>query len=62
MRGVLAYEDRAPGYPLRLDYCFISSELSSMVSKAWVDIEATGSDHKPYWIEFNLESSVTNKG
>ena len=45
--------DRAPGYPLRLDYCFISTELSSLVSKAWVDAEATGSDHKPYWIELD---------
>jgi endonuclease/exonuclease/phosphatase family metal-dependent hydrolase len=45
--------DRAPGYPLRLDYCFISTELSSLVSKAWVDTEATGSDHKPYWFELN---------
>lgn len=45
--------DRAPGYPLRLDYCFISAELSSLVSKVWVDTEAMGSDHKPYWIELN---------
>jgi endonuclease/exonuclease/phosphatase family metal-dependent hydrolase len=43
--------DRSPGYPLRLDYCFISAELSSLVSKAWIDTEATGSDHKPNWIE-----------
>lgn len=47
--------DRAPGYPLRLDYCFISAELSSCVTKAWVDTEATGSDHKPYWVELNPE-------
>jgi len=45
--------DRAPGHPLRLDYCFISAELSPLVLKAWVDIEATGSDHKPYWIELS---------
>ena len=44
--------DRAPGYGLRLDYCFVSIDLASRVSKAWVDVEANGSDHKPYWVEF----------
>ena len=44
--------DRSPGYGLRLDYCFASVDLASKVSKAWVDVEAKGSDHKPYWVEF----------
>ena len=43
--------DRAPGYPVRLDYCFLSPEFSSKVKQAWVDREAIGSDHKPYWVE-----------
>ena len=43
--------DRAPGYPLRLDYCFASVSLCNRVSRAWVDTEARCSDHKPYWIE-----------
>ncbi|MFT5112419.1 MAG: endonuclease/exonuclease/phosphatase family metal-dependent hydrolase [Parasphingorhabdus sp.] len=43
--------DRVPGFPLRLDYCFVSSELSKRVCNAWVDVDATGSDHKPYWVE-----------
>lgn len=43
--------ERAPCHPLRLDYCFISSELSAKVAKAWVDVDAQGSDHRPYWIE-----------
>ena len=46
--------DRAPGKALRLDYCFVSMGLASKVSRAWVDVDADGSDHKPYWVEFNV--------
>ena len=45
--------DRLPGHPLRLDYCFISTELSSKVKRCWVDTKAVGSDHKPYWVQFD---------
>lgn len=45
--------DRAPGYALRLDYCFVSTGLAARVSRAWVDVGASGSDHKPYWVEFD---------
>jgi endonuclease/exonuclease/phosphatase family metal-dependent hydrolase len=45
--------DRTPGHPLRLDYCFLNTELASTVSRAWVDEAAMGSDHKPYWIELD---------
>jgi len=45
--------DRLPGHSLRLDYCFISTELASKVSRCWVDTKAVGSDHKPYWVEFD---------
>ena len=44
--------NRPPGYGLRLDYCFVSTDLASKISKTWVDVEATGSDHKPYWVEY----------
>ena len=44
---------RAPAIPIRLDYCFVSSGLSSRISKAWVDSNARGSDHKPYWVEID---------
>ncbi|MYH60034.1 MAG: hypothetical protein F4145_19120, partial [Boseongicola sp. SB0675_bin_26] len=37
--------DRAPGRPLRLDYCFLSPELAPHVTRKWVDAEAKGSDH-----------------
>ncbi len=45
--------DRLPGHPLRLDYCFISTELASKVKRCWVDTKAVGSDHKPYWVQFD---------
>ncbi|MCP4769011.1 MAG: hypothetical protein GY875_22460 [Gammaproteobacteria bacterium] len=45
--------DRLPGHPLRLDYCFISTELASKVKRCWVDDKAVGSDHKPYWVQFD---------
>lgn len=45
--------DRLPGHPLRLDYCFISTELASKVNHCWVDTEAVGSDHRPYWVQFD---------
>jgi endonuclease/exonuclease/phosphatase family metal-dependent hydrolase len=45
--------DRLPGHPLRLDYCFISTELAPKVKRCWVDTKAVGSDHKPYWVEFD---------
>lgn len=45
--------DRSPGRPLRLDYCFLSPDYRSKVKRAWVDCEAIGSDHRPYWIELS---------
>ncbi len=45
---------RAPGKALRLDYCFVSKGLASKVARAWVDVSADGSDHKPYWVEFDV--------
>ena len=45
--------DRLPGRPLRLDFCFISTELAPKVNRCWVDTEAVGSDHRPYWVEFD---------
>jgi endonuclease/exonuclease/phosphatase family metal-dependent hydrolase len=38
----------------RLDYCFISSSLVGKVKNAWVDNDALGSDHQPYWVDFDI--------
>ena len=45
--------DGAPGRALRLDDCFVSNGLAASVSRAWVDVDADGSDHRPYWVEFD---------
>ena len=39
----------------RLDYCFLSPSLAGKVAKAWVDPDAQGSDHQPYWVELNFD-------
>ena len=44
----------APGYPICLDYCFISPNLSQRVERAWIDQDAIGSDHKPYWVDLDF--------
>jgi endonuclease/exonuclease/phosphatase family metal-dependent hydrolase len=46
--------ERAPGYPICLDYCFISPYLSQRVERVWIDQDATGSDHKPYWVDLDF--------
>ena len=38
----------------RLDYCFVSPPIAARVSNAWVDSEAQGSDHQPYWVEIGF--------
>jgi endonuclease/exonuclease/phosphatase family metal-dependent hydrolase len=45
--------EREPGHGLRLDYCFLSSRFSSKVEKVMLDLDAVGSDHKPYWVELS---------
>ncbi len=45
---------RAPGHALRLDYCFVDPYLGQKVRRAWVDHEAIGSDHRPYWAELDI--------
>ncbi len=46
--------ERAPGYPICLDYCFVSPHLSQKVEHVWVDQDQIGSDHKPYWVELDF--------
>ena len=36
---------------MHLDYCFVSGDLASRLTSAFVDTEATGSDHFPVWME-----------
>ena len=53
--------EHEPGHPVCLDYCFISPFLSKNVERAWVDQDADGSDHKPYWVELNSEFPQHNR-
>lgn len=36
---------------IKLDYIFASEDVAAEISDAWIDNEADGSDHLPYWIE-----------
>ena len=49
---------RPAGHPgngdQRLDYCFVSPPLVGKVLNTWVDNNAQGSDHQPYWVEIDL--------
>jgi len=38
----------------RIDYCFVSASLVDRVKSAWIDTNASGSDHYPLWIEMDL--------
>ena len=40
--------------PARLDYAFVSSAIRHRVTGCRVDDSATGSDHLPVWVEFEL--------
>lgn len=36
---------------IKLDYIFLTDDLAQGVERAWIDNDALGSDHQPYWIE-----------
>jgi endonuclease/exonuclease/phosphatase family metal-dependent hydrolase len=38
----------------RLDYCYLSPSLAVKVKNAWVDNDALGSDHQPFWVELDF--------
>lgn len=39
---------------LRIDYGFVSAGLATKVNRAWIDKDASGSDHQPTWFEIDL--------
>ena len=55
-RGVTFPADPAnePSYDCRLDYGFVSANIADHVGAAWIDNEAQGSDHQPFWFELDL--------
>lgn len=38
----------------RIDYAFVNGALAQRLRRAWVDRDADGSDHQPYWIDIDL--------
>lgn len=38
----------------RIDYCFVTPALAGRVQRAWIDATAQGSDHQPFWVEFDF--------
>lgn len=38
----------------RIDYCFVTAELSNCVTEARIDSGCTASDHAPYWTTLRL--------
>jgi endonuclease/exonuclease/phosphatase family metal-dependent hydrolase len=38
----------------RLDYAFVTPDIAAGVRRAWVDRDAKGSDHYPYWVDIDL--------
>jgi endonuclease/exonuclease/phosphatase family metal-dependent hydrolase len=38
----------------RLDYGFVSGNIAQHVRTAWIDNDAQGSDHQPFWFELDL--------
>ena len=37
----------------RIDYLFASSPLAARIENVWIDGDADGSDHQPYWCELD---------
>jgi endonuclease/exonuclease/phosphatase family metal-dependent hydrolase len=38
----------------RIDNCFASPSLDARVRACWIDLEASGSDHQPLWVDIDL--------
>jgi endonuclease/exonuclease/phosphatase family metal-dependent hydrolase len=39
---------------IRIDYAFVDQTLKNQITKTEIDEEAQGSDHQPYWVEFDF--------
>jgi len=36
---------------MRIDFAFVDETMKNRVQRTWIDSEAQGSDHQPYWLE-----------
>jgi endonuclease/exonuclease/phosphatase family metal-dependent hydrolase len=55
--GATCFSNLAARTPqdVRIDYVFVNGGLASKVKRSWVDREADGSDHQPYWVDIDLD-------
>ena len=50
-----SYPDNEEGMgDMHFDYCFVSASLANRVRGSRIDMDATGSDHQPVWVEIDL--------
>lgn len=53
--GVTCFDEKDISKSIgRLDYGFVSAGLAAKVKSAWIDDEASGSDHQPAWFELDI--------
>ena len=54
--GITLHADPANDAPTstRLDYCFLTAGLAPRLQASWIDDDAEGSDHQPFWVEIDL--------
>jgi len=48
--GATFYSGQGPKNGQRIDFGFVDHQLKNRVRKAWIDSDAQGSDHQPFWI------------
>jgi len=48
--GVTFIPTEAPQNGNRIDFAFVDNRLKNKITKAWIDSDAQGSDHQPFWI------------
>ena len=47
--------ETAKTYDKRIDFIFVTTGLADRIRSAHIDIEAIGSDHRPFWAEIDLD-------
>jgi len=49
-KGATYYPAADPENGNRIDFAFVDHQLEKRVTNAWIDHDAQGSDHQPFWI------------
>ena len=51
MHEGITFPASEPGDGQRIDFAFVGPSIQLKIRKSWIDGEAQGSDHQPFWIE-----------